>query len=399
MNFTSSMLIVEIIFWVGAGLILHTYMLYPLLLRVLASNRKLRLKAVSDDLELPVVSIVMAAYNEEKVIEEKIVSVFTGNYPAAKIEMWVGSDNSSDRTNEILAEMKMRYPQLDYKVFGTRQGKINIINQLVGQTRGDLLVITDANVIFSGDTIRQLVSAFADDKTGMVDTRMMHTGLQSDGISHQEHAYISSEVKVKYHEGLLWGSMMGPFGGCYAIRRELFRPVPGNFLVDDFFINMCVLQQGYSAKSNIGALVYEDVSNDMGQEFRRKIRIATGNFQNFSRFSGFLLKPWTARCFCFVSHKVLRWFGPFLLLAALASALVLSQYSMFYLVLLCTGAGSFILALTDILLVKTGINVSLLRYLAHFYVSNIAMLLGFFRFAAGVKSSVWTPTQRHQTKK
>lgn len=393
------MLAIEIIFWICVGAVLHTYLLYPLFLRILAQHKTLTLREIPFDSDQPLISIVMAAYNEEKVLEEKIVSVFSGNYPAGKIEMLVGSDNSTDRTNSILEKMTQRFSQLDYKVFEGRLGKIKIVNELVKQARGELLLITDANVMFSKDTIVKLVSAFADNKTGLVDTRMMHTGLQKDGISLQEHAYISSEVKVKYHEGLLWGSMMGPFGGCYAIRRSLFVPVPENFLVDDFYINMSVLKQGYSAKSNINALVYEDVSNHMRQEFRRKVRIATGNFQNFFRFSGFLLKPWTACGFCFLSHKVLRWFGPFFLLTALICVFFLSYQNDFYLVLLGIGCGSFILVLPDLILYKSGVTVPLFRYLTHFYLSNIAMLLGFFRFLTGVRSSVWTPTQRHQTKK
>jgi hypothetical protein len=105
-------------------------------------------------------------------------------------------------------------------------------------------------------------------------------------------AYISREVLIKQHESILWGTMMGPFGGCFAIRSELYEPVPKNFLVDDFYINMKVLEKGYQCINNLNALVFEDISNNLSDEFKRKVRISTGNFQICNAFPTFCgIKP------------------------------------------------------------------------------------------------------------
>ncbi|NSW46295.1 MAG: glycosyltransferase [Bacteroidales bacterium] len=343
----------------------------------------------------------MAAYNEEAVIEQKIESIFKSNYPKELIEVWVGSDNSSDATNEILNKLAQKYPQLHPVFFHERNGKIKIINQLVEKANAEILIITDANVIFDKNTISQLCSSIEAEHVGLVDTRMMHSGITCDGISQQENFYISNEVKIKYYESQLWGTMMGPFGGCYAVKKTLFKPVPENFLVDDFFINMQVLVEGFKAINNPQAIVIEDVSNDLKHEFKRKIRIATGDFQNFWHFLPFTIKNlFKPVGFCFVSHKILRWFTPILLIFAFLDLTLLSFFgyqTYFYLWLI--GLFFIFLVLVERILSAVNIHIKYLRLLTHFFYMNIALLIGFLRFINGVNSSIWTPTPRLQSKK
>jgi cellulose synthase/poly-beta-1,6-N-acetylglucosamine synthase-like glycosyltransferase len=202
-------------------------------------------------------------------------------------------------------------------------------------------------------------------------------------------------VELKNEEGRIWGAMMGPFGGGYAIRRELFFKIPPNFLVDDFYINMKILEKGFKAINNPQAFVYEDVSNNLYIEFKRKIRIATGNFQNL-KFFAFLLFPLTkGLAFCFLSHKVLRWIAPIFLITALISNILLASIS-FYKILLVLYLFTFIIPIIDGLLRKLQIDITLVRFFTHFYSMNIALLLGFFKYLKGVKSNVWQPTKRHQ---
>jgi cellulose synthase/poly-beta-1,6-N-acetylglucosamine synthase-like glycosyltransferase len=341
----------------------------------------------------------MAAYNEEKVVEEKINSIFQSNYPADFIKVWVGSDNSTDNTNNILERLSVQYPNLKTVFYKERNGKIKIINDLFSKANADVLIITDANVIFDKNTIQELVNSTSEEKVGLVDTRMLHSGIQSDGISKQENLYISNEVKVKNHEGILWGTMMGPFGGCYAVKKSLFKTVPVNFLVDDFFVNMHVLTQGYKAVSNLNAIVYEDVSNNLIHEFKRKIRIATGDFQNLFYFSFVFKKFFSSVNLCFFSHKVLRWFTPFFLLLAFISLGFLSLLgARLYLYFWLTGVLFLLLVFMERLAAVVHINIGVLRILTHFFYMNIALMIGFFKYLSGVRSSVWEPTPRLQAK-
>ncbi len=391
------MIFIEIIFWICVVAIFHTYLLYPFILKIFFILRKKSLcNKDTKYAELPV-NILMAAYNEEKVIEEKINSIFQSHYPSHLIEVWVGSDNSSDRTNEILGQLSQKYTNLHTVFFKQRNGKINIINHLVSKATADTLIITDANVIFDKDTIQELVNSINEDNVGLVDTNMLHSGIRADGISKQENLYISTEVKIKYYESVLWGTMMGPFGGCYAVKKNLFKPVPSHFLVDDFYINMQVLTQGYKAISNLKAYVYEDVSNNLMDEYHRKVRIATGDFQNLFYFKSVFKKICSPVSFCFFSHKVLRWFTPFFFVIAfiaLGILFLLGKKIYGYLWLLAVAV--IFIVLLERLLSAMRINMGILRLLTHFLYMNIALMSGFFKFLSGVKSSIWEPTPRHQ---
>jgi cellulose synthase/poly-beta-1,6-N-acetylglucosamine synthase-like glycosyltransferase len=391
------MIAAVIIFWFCIWMMAHTYVIYPLILQLkifFKGKREYSGFSASDD--LPTVSILMAAYNEELVIGEKIRSIFNTNYPVEKIELWVGSDNSTDRTNEIVQQLGKEFPKLQFINFETRQGKINIINQLVEKATSAILVITDANVMFGKDTLFETVRFFKDEQVGLVDTHMKNVGLKKDGISFQEKTYISREVYVKQLESAAWGTMIGPFGGCYAVRKELYEKVPSTFLVDDFFVCLSVLSKGKAAINNLDALVFEDVSNILSIEFKRKIRIAAGDFQNLNYFKKLLWPIYRPVAFCFLSHKVIRWFGPFLLIGAFLSNIALLPDSNFYKLLFLLQLIVTILPFIDFILKKFHLHIVFLRFITHFYTMNLSLLIGFIKSIRGVKSNVWKPTRRLQ---
>jgi cellulose synthase/poly-beta-1,6-N-acetylglucosamine synthase-like glycosyltransferase len=392
------MLILEILLWVGLFSIFYTYLFYPKLLQFLARNKKLRYDLLPLS-NLPKVTIVMAAYNEEKVIEEKVCSVFNGNYPNELIEFWVGSDCSNDRTNEILTKLSNEYPQLKVHLFTERQGKINIINHFMKEVKNDIIISTDANNIFMEDTILELVSVLlSDDNIGMVETQPINHNLNNEGSSYQENTYIKGEARTKYYESLLLRVIGGPFGGCYIHRRKLWKDVPSTFVNDDFTVCINILNQGYKTIININAKIYEDVSNNPKLDFRRKIRLATGDFQNLFYFPQ-LLNPFSKIGFVMISHRVLRWFGPFILLFVLTVTILLTTDSTFYKIFLRIEIFSVIICSIEFLLRKININLFLLKHLTHFYLAQISMLIGFFKYLRGVKTSVWSPTQRFQKAK
>ena len=389
----------QILFWTCIFAIFHSYMLFPFILKLLAKNKfeNSIIFKTSDD--LPSVSVLMSLYNEEEVISEKIKSIYASSYPSDKLEIIIGSDNSSDNTNNLVIELSSKYSNLHFFEFNTRQGKPNVINQLFTKATGNILVLTDANVMLDKNTIFELVKHFKNEKIGLSDSRMINTkeSISIKGISVQESSYISREVEIKKNEGKLWGTMMGPFGGCYAIRKELYSIVPENFLVDDFFINMSVLAQNKMAVNNKDAIVYEDVSDNIKEEFRRKIRISTGNFQNLSTFFKLLFSKRKGLSFCFLSHKVLRWLGPFFILFALCLNIILSDIIL-YKYILFIFLFTFIIPAIDNLFKLFKINLPLIRYFTHFYGMNSALLIGFFKFISGVKSGIWQPTGRNQAK-
>ena len=388
------MLFWQILFWFSVAMIFHSYVLFPFLMQFLARFKKLDFPQPADN-EWPRLSILVAAFNEELVIGEKLESVFNSNYPPELFEILVGSDNSTDQTNKIIESYAQRYPNLIFKPYSKRRGKQNVVNDLYHLSNGSILILTDANVIFEQNTLREIARPFINPEIGLVDTNMINRGLKKEGISHQEKAYISREVYIKHYESVVWGSMMGPFGGCYAIRREDYSQVPSNALVDDFFINMKIFEKGKKAVNNLQAIVYEDVSNDLQVEMVRKIRIATGNFQNLKWFGNLLWPPFNGVAFTFMSHKVLRWLGPFFILFSLWSSLALIEIPLYLFAFYLQLAG-LLVPFFDYLLRKINVHLRIVRFITHFYSMNLALFIGFFRFTRGVKSGVWKVTKRKQ---
>lgn len=383
----------QIILWLTILLIFHTYVGFPSLLFFLKRGKS-RKEIVSTDFQE--VTIIMSLYNEEAVIAQKLDSILHSDYPSDKIFLLIGSDHSDDHTNEIVEQYAAQYPNITFHSYDERRGKGNVINQLMKEVTTELVIFTDANVIFAPQTIQELLKGFSDPEVGLVDSNMQNTGIKKDGISIPEKAYISREVRIKNSEGVLWGTMMGPFGGCFAIRTELYRPIPQNFMVDDFFICMKVLALGKDAINNVNAVVYEDVSNNLSDEFRRKTRIATGDFQNLFYFFPMLFSPRKGLSFCFLSHKVLRWFTPLLLIFYYISNLFLLFGSPFYLTLFILFNTLLLLIPLDFLLKKKEIHCKLLRFNTHFFSMNLALLIGMIRAMQGVESAAWKPTARNQ---
>ncbi|PCH66987.1 MAG: glycosyl transferase family 2 [Bacteroidetes bacterium] len=319
------MKILELIFWVSLLLMLHSYVMYPLILHFLGRRKRINNIVFSINDNLPKVAVLLAVHNEEEVIEEKIKSTFDTNYPLEKLELLIGSDSSTDNTNNIIQNIGNQNDKVKICEYSERQGKAEVIYNLSKQTDADILILTDANVIFIKDTIVELTKHFMNNKIGLVAGNIINKEHKLSGISLQEKSYLVYEKRIKFLEGVVWGTMIGAFGGCYAIRKENYVRVPENFLMDDFYISMNVLKQHKNAIQEMKAVCWEDVSDKISEEFRRKVRISAGNFQNLSVYKSLLWPPFSKVSFSFFSHKVIRWIGPFLLLIMLVSCFLLSN--------------------------------------------------------------------------
>lgn len=379
-----------IIFVLSAYAIVHSYVVYPLWLIVFTSDKKSSKEQFGLQDNLPDIAILMAAYNEEKVIGDKIVSVFNTTYPLEKITFYIGSDASTDKTDSIIEEYSQKFPQLKLIRFGGRTGKSGIINQLASEANQTIFILTDANVIFKTDTIFNLVRHFKNENTAQVAANIIKVSVSDKGIASQEKTYIALENKVKYFESLRWNIIMGAEGGCYAIRKENFSPVPKNFYMDDFYITLNVIEQGRQIVFDKEAVCNEDVPTLAQEEFKRKVRISIGNFQNLNRYKSLLWK-FNGVAFSFWSHKVLRWLTPFLLVICFITSFELMFYDRWFVFLFAAQLFGFFTPVIDWLF---NINFSLLRFVSHFYLMNLALLKGFVTYIKGVDSNVWQPTKR-----
>lgn len=389
-------MIFEFIFWICLFLLLHSYVLYPILLMILSIGKKQNQHIYNQNEELPEVSVLLAVHNEETVVEQKILSTFNTSYPLSKIKLLIGSDASTDNTLSIIQKYQQKYPNLILKNFETRTGKATVINSLARSTSSEVLVLTDANVMFDGQTIFQLVKHLKNTDIGLVASNIINNSKNKNGISLQETTYLEYEKFIKYLEGITWGTMIGAFGGCYAIRKIHFLPVPPQFLMDDFYISMNIFRNNQKAIHEYKAICYEDVSNLLSEEFRRKIRISAGNFQNLHAYKKLLWPPFTAVAFSFFSHKILRWIGPLFIVLIFISNTFLIHKSNFYLILFFTHSFLLFVTVADFILQKINFHIKYVKFVSHFYLMNLALLLGFLKYIKGIKTNIWEPTMRNQ---
>lgn len=365
-------------------LLVHAYIVFPLLM-MYTGKKTHENKGSPPDVQ---VAILLAVYNEEKVIKQKLESTLNTTFPLANLTILVASDASTDGTDDILAQYESQYPHIQYKRFHERSGKAKIINQLANETSADILVMTDADTFFFPETLNNLLEPFRDPEVGGVQANLINKVDDEEQVAFQEISYNKRELKIKQGEGTK-GSVIGAGGYCYAIRQALYTPVPNGFYVDDFFVFMRVLQQGFKTSFADQAYCTMEVSGSSEVQFQRKVRISKGNFQNLAYFRD-LSNPFAGFVgFAFFSHKVIRWIGPFLLLMMLIANSLLLPYHPLFQVTIALQLGFFALGLLDFLFREFNWNVVPMRFISHFLLMNLALMAGFFEYLFNPADGTW----------
>jgi cellulose synthase/poly-beta-1,6-N-acetylglucosamine synthase-like glycosyltransferase len=379
-----------VLFWLSLAAVAYAYAAYPAVLWVLARcfGRR-REAAVVEGGALPEVSLLIAAHDEEAVIAERVRNALAMDYPRHKLEVVIASDGSSDGTAAVVrrfAEQGVRL--LDFR---ERRGKATVLNDAMSQVRGEIVLLSDANTFTEPGAARSLVSWFVDERVGAVCGRLVLTDPQSgknaDGL------YWKYETFLKRQEGRL-GALLGSNGAIYAIRRELFRPIPPNTIVDDFVIPLLAkLRHGCEIVYDSAAVAHEESAPDLKAEFRRRSRIGVGGWQAIGMLWR-LLDPrrgWVA--FTFFSHKVLRWLCPMFLTVALAANAALWRQQP-YRGLLLLHVVFYVAAVVGMYVPGRLPFARVLRLAGMFVSMNAALFVGFCRWLGGVKGGTWSRTRR-----
>lgn len=305
--------------------LVYTYALYPLLVFVFASWSKRRFVsgAVSGD-TVPFVSVVMAVHNGEAYLAQKIKQLKETDYPSHRLEIIIVDDGSTDQTAALVKEVD----GLHLVQLAQQQGKPTALNAGVAIAQGELIVFCDVRQEIAVDAIGRLVSAFADERVGVVSGALQLPADKGPGL------YWKYERMIRTAEGRM-GLGVGATGALYAIRQRLYRPVPESCLLDDVYTPMQIALQGYRILFAEDAQVF-DIEADVSHEFSRKVRTLSGNFQLLGMLPR-LLHPFGHPMFVpFVSHKLLRLVCPYAMMTLLLSNL--------YLLLHLTGSLLFLLA-------------------------------------------------------
>ncbi|HAK50511.1 MAG TPA: glycosyltransferase family 2 protein [Gammaproteobacteria bacterium] len=373
----------EAILWVSVLLVLYSYLIYPLVLLVLDCFVKGRVPP-SPGAQLPNVAVILAAYNEADCIESRVNNLLNLDYPEDKLRIIIGDDGSSDATSSILGSCSDS--RLVCKTFPENRGKSSVLNDLVALADAEVLVFTDANPEFASDVVNQLVPHFSDESVGAGCGELRLEGSEVN----QDSTYWLYEQFLKKMKAKI-GGLLGANGAVYAIRSELYRPLPIDTLVDDFTIVMRIALDGAVVVYEESAIAHEQVAPKVADEYRRRVRIGAVNYQAFMRLPQALDPRRGILAITYFSHKVLRWFTPHFLIITAVCLFVLSTSSMSYLLLFVLGVTISLLSLQA---VRFGSSLRILNLLGFWLTMNIALLQGFFVYLKGVESGGWQSTTR-----
>ncbi len=379
----------SVLFYTAGCVILYSYVGYPLLLALLSVLRGSRKQTT---IQLPFITIIIAAYNEEEVIAGKIENTLAANYPFERMQIIVAAQGSTDATAVIAARFK------DVLVLQSaeRTGKAVAVNEAVAKALHPVIMVTDANTLLAPQTIQQLVIKLNDEATGAVAGEKKVVDANGTAIS-GEGLYWRYESWLKKQETVFY-TVVGAAGELFAFKKELFVPVPANAVTDDFFLSLSINMQGKKVAYAPDAISTEAASLSLKDEWNRKLRIAAGGIQSL-----FLLRKalnpflYPLLSFQFFSHRVLRWLfcGPAFIVLLLANIiLVCTTQFVCYQFTLLLQLLFYLFALIGYLLSTQ--KKSFVLFTAPFYIvfMHAAMMAGIVRYFTTGQSVLWEKARR-----
>jgi len=380
----SDLLLVIFLFTLSACMV--TYFFYPLSIWII--GRLFPAKTVKKDI-LPEISILIAAYNEAKNIERKILNTVNLDYPKDKVEILVGSDGSSDDTCKIVERQATAGVRL-FK-FQANRGKTAVQNDLVSASTGEILVFTDAASLLPSDAIRKIVRQFADDEIGCVAGKMRFVDTDHNLTTRSQGLYWRYEVKLREWESRL-GRLIGVDGPLYAVRREYYEPLKDH-IISDLMTPLIVLAKGKKVVIDQDALVDEDPTTKTHQEYATRRRITLRGLVGLYSFKH-MLNPLN---YPFLSlqlflHKILRWGVGVLLSINFLACLGLLEY-WFFKIWLCLVILFLIAAALGWLGERYGFSIKLLSIPYYFILINAAATAGIIDFFRNKKAITWVPVR------
>ena len=390
----------KIAFWICAFLVFYTYLGYGMLLWLLVRLKRIvrgkaeRKALPTDEAELPEVTFMICAYNEQDVVDMKMENTLQLDYPHDKLHiMWV-TDGSTDQTNERLA----RYADVEVVFSPERRGKTAALNHGISMVHSEITMMTDANTIVNREAVREIVRCFQDPRVACVagEKRVMarHEG---QAAAEGEGLYWKYESALKRMDSELY-SAMGAAGELNAIRTRFYKPMPETALLDDFVMSMRMVDQGYKIAYTSDAYAMEYGSADLTEESKRKRRIAAGGLQSvwwLRQMMNPFRRPVVA--FQFVSHRVLRWsITPIALLALipLNVALVFLKAGTVYTVIWILQVLFYLAALASWMLEKQGRKNKVLYVPYYFLFMNLNVFRGMKYLSTHKTSGAWEKAKR-----
>lgn len=374
-------------------MVVYTYVGYGLIIYILSKGwGKNTAPAVPLENDLPEVTLLVAAYNEEKYIIQKIENSLALDYPASKLKLWIVADGSTDRTVELCKA----YPAVTVFHTPERKGKIHAVNRVMEEIKTSIIIFSDANTDLNQDALKNIVRHFSDPKVGGVAGEKRIVSLDQDNASGSgEGLYWKYESALKTMDSK-FTTAIGAAGELFAVRKELYVNPHADTIIEDFVTSMKIVAAGYRFVYEPEAYAIETASASIKDEWKRKVRISAGGIQAIIRLPellNFFKYGWV--CWQYVSHRAMRWsLAPLALLILFITNVILIPYSTFFLIV-CTGQFAFyLLALMGHLFrdKKIGIKGFFVPY--YFTMMNLSVFAGAVRLLRKTQSVVWEKSAR-----
>jgi cellulose synthase/poly-beta-1,6-N-acetylglucosamine synthase-like glycosyltransferase len=392
--------VLKITFWVFLFIIVYTYIGYGILLFLIIKIRrffKIGKKVAIDPTYEPEVTLFIAAYNEMDYVDAKMKNSLELDYPKDKLNIvWV-TDGSDDGTQHLLKE----YPNTTVHHLDARNGKIGAMNRGMEFVKTPIVIFSDANTNLGKESVRRIVNLFGNETVGCVSGEKRIVDKESDVASGAgEGLYWKYESALKKWDAELY-SVVGAAGELFAIRTKLYRHVEKDTLLDDFIISLRVAQDGYTIQYDPEAYAIETASANVKEELKRKIRISAGGIQSIVRLRSLLnIFNFGTLSFQYISHRVLRWtLTPFCLLVLIPISFILAYNERIfdvglYSILFWLQVLFYCAALLGWFLENRSTRVKALFVPYYFFIMNLSVVLGFFRYMKKSQPVNWERAKR-----
>lgn len=365
----------------------YAYAGYPLLLVLLS---RLRPRPVKSGHWTPSVTVIIAAYNEERDLAAKLENTLALDYPPSHLEVMVTSDCSSDRTDEIARSFASRGVRLHRQE--ERHGKTAAQNAAVTKARGEIIVFSDATTHYRPDVLRLMVPAFADKSVGCVTGRVIYQDDKDSSVGAGTQSYWNYEFFLKRHESAVC-SLIGVCGCMYAVRTSAYIPLY-NEACSDFIIATTMVEQGLRAVYVPEAVCTEEPNRQAKKELAARVRIISQTFADLWRNRS-VLNPFRSGFYAIQlwSHKLMRYLVPVFLIAIFIASAFLATRNAFYAAVFVIQVAFYLAALVSWMLERMGVTFSLLALPQYFVITNLASLIAFVKFLTGERYTRWEPSR------
>ncbi|PIQ89471.1 MAG: hypothetical protein COV72_02900 [Candidatus Omnitrophica bacterium CG11_big_fil_rev_8_21_14_0_20_42_13] len=371
---------IKTLFWLNIGIMLFMYFAYPAAIFIIA---KIFGKEARKENIMPPITMIIPMHNEEKSAKAKIENILALDYPKNSLEIIFALDNCTDKTKEILASHN------DSRVLifenTERAGKVAAMNKAVSLAKGEIIVFSDANSMNQSDTLKKIARNFADEGVGCVSGRLRYVDANSTAIGQGENLYWRYETFIKKQESRL-GRLLITNGSIQAVRKELY-PYPDQEIADDFSIPLLIQAKGHKVLYEPEAVVTEKATEDLTEEFKQKMRIVAQGIKGALRMRKILLKLSPLGIFELLFHKILRWAGPFFMIAIFVSNLILIKEALYFYLFLAQLV-FYSLSLIGFLLRKKN-RIKLFYIPFYFNLINFASLAACCHFIRSGQTHIW----------